>query len=176
MANTTKNKAKELFDKFGEFDSYEELNEAAEGQLKQGDYDALKELAKENGIDPYDVEDYIDGCIHELTTVFSAALGRLDVQQEKIETIKNPIERSAYILILTFTKDLCSGEDMARAVMRKGKRVKDVFDGMKSSASNHKNGNIGMSCGTDEQLRQIIRAYYLQNASEFKKTIEKLYE
>ena len=36
---------KEMFDKFGEFDSHTELNEAAAGQLEQKDYEALFELA-----------------------------------------------------------------------------------------------------------------------------------
>lgn len=31
-----------MFDKFGEFDSHTELNEAAAGQLEQGDYGYIK--------------------------------------------------------------------------------------------------------------------------------------
>lgn len=40
-----------MFDKFGEFDSFEEINKAAAGQKEEGDEAALKDLAKENGID-----------------------------------------------------------------------------------------------------------------------------
>lgn len=47
-----------MFDKFGEFDSAEELNKAAEGLKEEGDKESLIELAKENGIDPEDAEDY----------------------------------------------------------------------------------------------------------------------
>ena len=47
-----------MFDKFGEFDSAGELNEAAAGQLAQGDLTALYELAEENGIEKPDAEDY----------------------------------------------------------------------------------------------------------------------
>lgn len=43
-----------MFDKFGEFDSAEELNKAAEGLKEEGDKESLIELAKENGIDPED--------------------------------------------------------------------------------------------------------------------------
>ena len=173
MANKTK---KELFDKFGEFDSYKELNEAAAGQLEQGDIEALKELAAENGIDEYDVEDYVDGVISELTTVFSAAAGRLDVQTKEIQEISNVVERSAYTLVMTFTRELCNREDIANAVMKKGKRVKKIFDEMKSEAGKHKTGTIGMSCGTDEQLRRIIRSYYLDEEQQFKDKIKALYE
>ena len=48
-----------LFPKFGEFDSYEEINRAAEAQLKEGDKEAIKLLAKENGLDEMDAEDYM---------------------------------------------------------------------------------------------------------------------
>ena len=58
-----------MFDKFGEFDSFEELNKAAEGLLKEGDLESLRALAEENGIDCADTEDYIDGIVPELATV-----------------------------------------------------------------------------------------------------------
>ena len=50
-----------MFDKFGEFDSHEELNRAAAAQLKEGDDEALMALAQENGIDEEDV----NGCLWE---------------------------------------------------------------------------------------------------------------
>lgn len=34
-----------MFDKFGEFDSAEEINRAAAAQLKEGDLDAIKTIA-----------------------------------------------------------------------------------------------------------------------------------
>lgn len=179
MADTTKKKekkSKELFDRFGEFNSYKELNLAAEGQLQQGDMEALKELASENGIDKYDVEDYMDGVVDELTTVYSAAAGRLEVQSKEIRAITNALERSAYNLVLMFTREMCNREDMAIAVMRKGKRVKSIFDAMKDEASKHRSGNVGISCGTDEQLRRIIRSYYLDSEQQFKNNIKALYK
>ena len=39
-----------MFERFGEFDSYKELNEAAEGQFNEGDEESLRILAAENGI------------------------------------------------------------------------------------------------------------------------------
>lgn len=46
-----------MFDKFGEFDSYEEINRAAKAQLEEGDLEAIKTIAEENGLDPEDAED-----------------------------------------------------------------------------------------------------------------------
>ena len=58
-----------MFDKFGEFDSSEELNKAAEGLLEEGDIESLKIMAAENGIDTADVEDYSDGSINSLPMI-----------------------------------------------------------------------------------------------------------
>ena len=49
-----------MFDKFGEFNSVEELNEAAAGFVQEGDFESLYALARENGIEKEDVDDYLD--------------------------------------------------------------------------------------------------------------------
>ena len=38
-----------MFEKFGEFDSYEEINRVAKAQLEEGDLEAIKTIAEENG-------------------------------------------------------------------------------------------------------------------------------
>ena len=52
-----------MFDKFGEFDSVEELNRAAAAQKAEGDEEALIAIALENGIEKEDAEDYMDDCV-----------------------------------------------------------------------------------------------------------------
>ena len=49
-----------MYDRFGEFDSWEELNSAAQGQKEEGDEESLLILAKENGIDKEDAEDFLN--------------------------------------------------------------------------------------------------------------------
>lgn len=66
-----------MFEKFGEFDSVEELNRAAAAQKAEGDEEALVALAEENGIDKEDAEDYMDDCADELATPLMAAMGKL---------------------------------------------------------------------------------------------------
>ena len=39
-----------MFTKFGEMNSYKEINEQAENLFNEGDIKRLKEMAKENGI------------------------------------------------------------------------------------------------------------------------------
>jgi len=74
-----------MFEKFGEFDSYEEINRAAAAQRDEGDEEALIALALENGIDKEDAEAYMDQCIEELCTPVTAALGKLKVEKEELK-------------------------------------------------------------------------------------------
>lgn len=165
-----------MFDKFGEFNSYEELNMAAEGLKNEGDKKSLYILAKENGIDKEDVDDYIEGMIPELATVYSAAFGRLEIlYEEEIEKKKSVFDQMPLKIIYDMTKSMCNGEEFAHAVMKKGKRIEKIYKLMKKKAGEHKKGNAGVSCGTDRQLRDIIRAYFVKNEKECTSVLEGLY-
>lgn len=74
-----------MFEKFGEFDSVEELNRAAAGQKEQGDLEALISLAIENGLDKEDAEEYMDDMISELASPLTAALGKINVECEELK-------------------------------------------------------------------------------------------
>lgn len=163
-----------MFDKFGELDSVEELNMAAEGFKNEGDLESLYALAKENGIDREDAEDYINGDCPELATLAMAAYGRLAVQKKEIEEEKDRNIKRAKMVILDMTQTLCSDTEFQRAVIKKEKRVSEILETMKKAASEHKDGGMGVACGTDKELRDIIEAYFLNG--ELEKTIEKLYE
>lgn len=107
-----------LFEKFGEFDSAAELNRAAEAQKNEGDAEAVKALAQENGLDPEDAQDYLDGYSDALATVTSAAVGKLEKEAEDLELDG----------ILGDWKDMLAGWSMedytlAAAVRRKGKSL-----------------------------------------------------
>lgn len=105
-----------MFDKFGEFDSAEELNRAAAAQFKEGDEKAIYLLAEENGIDKEDADDYMDGLSEELVTPLMAAIGKL--KMEKAEYKLGGI-------LLDWTDDIVAmcmeNPKMAIAVRRKGK-------------------------------------------------------
>ena len=73
-----------MFEKFGEFDSYEEINRAAKAQLEEGDLEAIKTIAEENGMDPEDAEDFCTGAIEELTTPRLAAIGKLELEAKDL--------------------------------------------------------------------------------------------
>ena len=147
-----KNAPVQLFSAFGEFNSVKELNQAAQGQLADGDIEALKALAEENGIEDYDVEDYINGDIEELATPMTAAMGRLKAEVKEIEKLDKP-ERIPCMCILEMAKNLCTEETFAKAVMKKGRRIQKVGKLMYESRC---------LCGTDYDLQSILKAYYLQ--------------
>lgn len=111
-----------MWDKFGEFDSWEEINRAAKAQLEEGDMDAVRAIAEENGIDPEDAEEFCTGTIDELTVPALAAVGKLEVEAKDLkitgmlEDWKNLVEQ----MCLESLK-------MALAVRRKGKSLKDCM-------------------------------------------------
>lgn len=108
-----------LFEKFGEFDSYEEINRAAAAQLKEGDTEAIYAIAAENGIDKYDAEDFIAGDYPELTTPLTAALGKIEIEAADLKPYEIMEDWIMYI------KVRCNeDEKMALAVRRKGKCLK----------------------------------------------------
>lgn len=107
-----------MFEKFGEFDSVEELNRAAAGQKEEGDEEALLILAEENGIDKEDVEDYMDDCVDALATPLMAAMGKLKVEVEDLKL-------NAVLLdwVQELQAECTESEKMARAVRMKGKSL-----------------------------------------------------
>ncbi len=166
-----------MFDKFGEFDSVEELNRAATGFKNEGDIESLIALAEENGIDKEDAEDYADEVVEELANVTMAAFGRLKVlQREEIDTKKNFVEKMPLQVIMTMLQGMCTQEDMAEAVMGKGKRVSKIYEAMKQEAEKHKEGKMGVSCGTDRELCEIVKAYFTESDTAFRNRIVALYK
>lgn len=107
-----------MFDKFGEFDSVEELNRAALAQRQEGDEEALKILAEENGIDAEEVEDFMDCCMDELASPLTAAVGKLDIEVKELK-IAGVLQDWVDELKTRCMED----EAFARAVRRKGKEL-----------------------------------------------------
>lgn len=107
-----------MFEKFGEFDSYEEINRAAAAQREEGDEEALIALAVENGIDKEDAEDYMDGCMEELCTAETAALGKITIEKADLQISG---------VLMDWTEELeemcLESPGLAVAVRKKGKSL-----------------------------------------------------
>lgn len=107
-----------MFDKFGEFNSAEEINETAAGLLKEGDLEGLREMAKENGFDEDDVQDYIDGIYPELANAYTAAWNKLEVEMKELKVCEIMEDWVEYIRI-----KMEEEEEMQRAIRKKGKSL-----------------------------------------------------
>lgn len=108
-----------MFEKFGEFDSAQELNRAAAAQKQEGDAEAVFAIARENGIDREDAQDYLDGMTEEFVTPLMAAYGKLDVEAEELKPYEIMEDWLQYIRLRC-----AEAPEMAEAVRRKGKSLR----------------------------------------------------
>ncbi len=108
-----------MFERFGEFDTAEEINETAVNLRKEKDFESLKILAQENGIDEDVLEVFIAGEILYLCDGMSAALGKLDVECREADCAEIMLDWVEYI------KAQCLDHpEMAEAVRRKDRSLK----------------------------------------------------
>ena len=159
-----------MFDKYGEFDSAEELNLAAEGFAGEGDTEALFGLAAENGIEREEAQDYLDGYKDELASDYEAAMGRLSVQSdEKIS------------VLISLAMGMCGeNRDFCRSVMKKGKRVQKAFDALKDAARKEARKRIASGetmasvCETDREKEMLLMSYFTQDEGGFAGTVDQI--
>ncbi|MBE5922633.1 MAG: hypothetical protein E7269_07770 [Lachnospiraceae bacterium] len=74
-----------MFEKFGEFDTYSEINELAENLFNEGDLKSIKVVAEENGIPAEVAEAYINMELPYLCDALSAALGKIDIEVAELK-------------------------------------------------------------------------------------------
>lgn len=107
-----------MFERFGEFDSAEEINETAVNMRKEGDKEGLRVLADENGIGEDVLEVFLDGELLYLCDEMTAALGKIDVEAKEARCAEIMEDWVSYIKVQCLDKP-----EMARAVRRKGKKL-----------------------------------------------------
>ena len=162
-----------MFEKFGEFDSYEEINRAAAAQLEEGDTEAIYAIAAENGIDQEDAEDFIDGVAPELVTALMAANGKLKVETAELQPKEIMVDWLNYILI-----QCVEDPEMRLAVRKKGKSLKECIGKLVKWSLDHAENvdkDIIKAAGLPEwaqkgcklgipgmgTAKQLIKEYYL---------------
>ena len=167
-----------MFDKFGEFDSVEGLNRAAEGLKEEGNKKSLLELAQENGIDKEDAEDYMEGTVDELANTSMAAIGKLKVEAEQLKLNGVLVDWKEEIV-----QECIDDEKLAGAVRRKGKCLRDCIATMLRFAFENKvkvsdevvkatkvthngkeepmRGPVYLGMPNRRQVRQLAEEYYL---------------
>ena len=108
-----------MYERFGEFNSAEEINETAVNLRREGDTESIKILAKENGIDEDVAEVFIEGTLLYLCDNMTAAIGKLDIEEKDLKAKEIMADWADYIKARCF-----EDENMAKAVRRKDKSLK----------------------------------------------------
>lgn len=137
-----------LFNGYGEVDSAEELNEVAAGFKNEGDIDSLRTFAKENGFEDADVDTYLNG--GEFCNIITAALAKM-----KVEANDSPGLVHLSGLLGSELDDL----ELAVAIRKKGKRLKDAMKMIEAKARDTKQGNVGIV--SDMEGLMIAKKYYM---------------
>lgn len=108
-----------MFDRFGEFDSAEEINETAVNLRREGDVESLKVLAEENGLYDQDIMDaFLDGTLLYLCDEVTAAIGKVETEAKGVKCAEILGDWVEYI------KSQClEHPETARAVRKKGKKL-----------------------------------------------------
>lgn len=125
-----------MFDKFGEFDSAEELNKAAAAQKAEGDLEALLLLAQENGIEKDDAEDYYNGYMDQLCNPMMAAIGKINVERHALD-LPTCMEGWIYMLNEMLAADL-RAEELALGIRKKNKKLTDLFGQLLEASSKNR--------------------------------------
>ena len=159
-----------MYERFGEFNSSEELNETAVNLRKEKDIESIRVLAKENGIDEDLAEMFIAGDVLYLCDDMSAAVGKLEVERAEVMKAEIIGDWIQYIIDMCF-KD----EEYARKVRSKEKSLngciaellkwsfKNAYPVDKKilSAAGVNNASCKLGIPGAATAKKIIRDYYL---------------
>lgn len=159
-----------MFEKFGEMDSYREINELAENLFNEGDVGSLRDMAEENGIPADYVEMYIRGEIPEICDATTAAIGKIDIETAELkpkEIMEDWVE---------YLRGQCmEHESVAIGVRKKGKTLKGCIaellkwsfknqipiDTEIKKAAGATAGKVTLGIPGMARAKQIIRKYYV---------------
>lgn len=159
-----------MFDKFGEFDSFKEINELADNLFNEGDIESIKIVAKENGMEEDMVQMFLEGEIPFLCDPLMAALGKIEIEAAELkpkEIMEDWVE---------YLKSQCmENELIAFQVRRKGKSLKGMIGALLGwsfknqipidkeiiKAAGINAGRVTLGIPGMGHAKQIIKEYYL---------------
>ena len=159
-----------MFEKYGEMNSWKEINELAENLFNEGDMESLRDMAKENGIQSEIVDMYLQGEIEELCDRLTAALGKIDIEAAELkpkEIMEDWVE---------YLRGQCmENELVASQVRKKGKSLKgcmaellawsfknqQTVDKEIVKAAGVSAGRVTLGIPGMARAKQIITGYYM---------------
>lgn len=163
--------AKDIFTKYGNFNSADDINEAAKNQLAQGDTEAIREIARENGLDPEDAEEFITGGWDRVCSETSAALGKITIEEDSmtisgimhdwIRYIQLCISESKEFAIAVRRSDKSLAGALGAILKASEELMEEVDDAILEAADVHFKGQVKFGIPEEAQVREIVKAYYL---------------
>ena len=158
-----------MFEKFGEFNSYEEINKKAEELKAAGSEKELLSLCKENGIDEEDGKDFFSGDIEQLVNAKMAAMGKIKAEMADLK-LKGVLSDWAGVIFQLMTddpelavdvrkkgKDLCG---LMAKLLKSGFDSKDKLDDRIVKAAGLK-PPIYLGIPSTAEVKKAIKEYYL---------------
>lgn len=160
-----------MFEKFGEMDSFGEINELAENLFNEGDVESLKVMARENGIDDEITELYIWGNIPELCDPLTAALGKIDIECAELKPKEIMEDWVEYLRSQCMENEL-----IAFQVRKKGKSLKGMIGALLKWSFGHQQqidkdiikaagvsaGKVTLGIPGMGRAKRIIKDYYTE--------------
>ena len=158
-----------LYEKFGELNSAQEINELAENLFNEGDIASLKELAKENGLSDM-VKLYLEGELPDLCDSLSAAIGKIEVEAAELK------QREIMEDWVEYLRGQClENEILAFQVRKKGKTLKGCIAALLKWSFGHQipiekeilkeagvsAGRVTLGIPGMAQAKKIITEYYM---------------
>ena len=158
-----------LYEKFGELNSAQEINELAENLFNENDIESLKELAKENGLSDM-VKLYLEGELPDLCDSLSAAIGKIEVEAAELkprEIMEDWVE---------YLRGQClENEILAFQVRKNGKTLKGCIAALLKWSFGHQipiekeilkeagvsAGRVTLGIPGMAQAKKIITEYYM---------------
>ena len=139
-----------MFGKFGEFNSAEEINRKAEELFNMQDLDGIRALAAENGIPHEYAQAYCEGDLPELCDRLTAAVGKLEVEEQEIVMVGVMEDWLNYI-----QAQCMEDEQMATAVRKKGRNLVDCLGKILLwSLMNQKKVDKGVLASAEKQIKE----------------------
>ena len=112
-----------MYERYGNFDSAEEINACARKLVTEGRPEELEKLAEENGIPPILAGQYQRGETETFTDWVDAAIGKLEIEAGAHKDNYVPVRPVA-----DYLKSLCIEEQFARRVRRRTKSLKACME------------------------------------------------
>lgn len=158
-----------MWEKFGEFNSAEEINRAAAAQKAEGDEEAVLAIAAENGIDEEDAQDYLAGFMEDLCNPMMAAMGKLKIEEADLRPYEIMEDWITYIRMqCTEVHEMaaavrCKGKSLrgciAKILVWSLKNAKPVDADILKAAGAHSRTTLGIPGMA--RVKQLITEYYL---------------